>query len=402
MKRPVSGMPAAWWQALWPRLERRALARHDPSSVVLFVALGWPMLALIWGLQALALWTPLADGVFHQGWLRGVHLALGALIAWLTGVAVLAWRARHQPESAPRLAAAALWPGLAGLSALCLAYGLTDTPMCMVLMAQMVFARALFSWRQVKGPMAAALGLALCVGAWMLPAGTDTSPLLAQPVYQGQGMHPWWALWVRSVFVVALLPVSLALFYFASLLARRQSELETLGRTDALTGLVNRREFMTRLTREAHRQARSGRPLSVLLADVDHFKRVNDNWGHPMGDQVLAAIGQLLRAHTREGVDTAARYGGEEFVLLLPETDLAGAEQVADKIQAQLRAQAFPAAPGEVFRVTLSAGVAQVVEGDTEQALKVADHNLYRAKQAGRDRVVGSVAFPARGSAGPS
>jgi diguanylate cyclase (GGDEF)-like protein len=162
-------------------------------------------------------------------------------------------------------------------------------------------------------------------------------------------------------------------------------------RTDGLTGLANRREFMTQLERESHRQARSGRPMCVLLFDVDHFKQVNDNWGHPVGDEVLAGIGRILREHTRERVDTAARYGGEEFVLLLPETDLGGATLVADKIRARLAEQVFTA-EGQPFTVTQSVGIAEVAEGQVAWALRVADRNLYQAKLAGRDRVVASPA----------
>ncbi|MFY9459994.1 MAG: GGDEF domain-containing protein, partial [Aquabacterium commune] len=130
----------------------------------------------------------------------------------------------------------------------------------------------------------------------------------------------------------------------------------------------------------------------LVLFDVDHFKHINDSWGHPVGYQVVARIGTLLRQHTREQVDTAARYGGEEFVLLLPDTDLAGAQRVAEKISQRLRAEPFEA-QGQCFSVTQSVGVAEVVQGDGGWALRVADRNLYQAKQAGRDRMVASVAF---------
>ena len=140
---------------------------------------------------------------------------------------------------------------------------------------------------------------------------------------------------------------------------RRRAELETLVRTDALTGLANRREFMTQLERESHRQARSGRPMSVVLFDVDHFKQVNDRWGHPMGDEVLARIGSLLRGHTRDQVDTAARYGGEEFVLLLPDTGVNEACLVAEKIAVRLRAERF-SANGQGFQVTGFGGIGRL------------------------------------------
>jgi diguanylate cyclase (GGDEF)-like protein len=220
------------------------------------------------------------------------------------------------------------------------------------------------------------------------------APMLSRPVYMGSDLDPWWALWVRVLFSAATLPLSGSLFFLARTMGRHRRALETLARTDMLTGLANRREFMTRLARESHRQARSGRPLSLVLIDVDHFKRINDNWGHPAGDEVLTRIGEILLSHTREQVDTAARYGGEEFVLLLPETDLTGALHVAEKMSARLRKHVFTA-NGQTFQVTQSVGIAQVVEGDTDWALKVADRNLYQAKREGRDRIVASVAFAA-------
>jgi diguanylate cyclase (GGDEF)-like protein len=390
MNRPVRKPKPVLCQ-VWPRLERRILKRHDATSVCLFVLLAWPLLSILWVMQTVALLVPAAGACFHLPVLWVVHIGLSLLMAWLAGMAFLGWRLRGQPGAAPRLVQATLLPGLLGLALLSLAYGLTDTPMCMVLMAQIVFARALFSWRQVRVALVALLLLAALASAWMLAPSRDLSPMLKDPVYQGSGMVLWWVVWTRVVFGMAVLPVSLVLFYFASLLGRRQRDLETLVRTDGLTGLANRREFMTQLERESHRQARSGRPMCVLLFDVDHFKQVNDNWGHPVGDEVLAGIGRILREHTRERVDTAARYGGEEFVLLLPETDLGGATLVADKIRARLAEQVFTA-EGQPFTVTQSVGIAEVAEGQVAWALRVADRNLYQAKLAGRDRVVASPA----------
>jgi len=217
------------------------------------------------------------------------------------------------------------------------------------------------------------------------------APLLHLPVRGDGPMPEWWALWVRVLFAAASFPFSGALFFLAATLRRHRRQLETLVRTDMLTGLPNRREFMARLEREAHRQSRNGRPLSVVMMDVDHFKQVNDHWGHQAGDEVLARIGKILQGLTREQIDVAARYGGEEFVLLLPETELQGAVQVAEKISARLREQAFDAL-GTQFRVTQSVGVAEVVDGQAQRALQEADRNLYQAKREGRDRIVASVA----------
>ena len=151
--------------------------------------------------------------------------------------------------------------------------------------------------------------------------------------------------------------------------------------------------MMQLMEQQTKRQLRSGEGFCLALIDLDHFKQVNDRWGHPMGDEVLARIGQLLRSHTRVQVDTAARYGGEEFILLLPDTGVNEACLVAEKITARLREERF-VADGGAFNVTQSVGIAQVVQGDVDEALRAADRNLYQAKQAGRDRMVASVAFP--------
>jgi diguanylate cyclase (GGDEF)-like protein len=330
--------------------------------------------------------------LFNEGWVQPSLWAQGLLIAWLGTMGVLAWRRRRDSRPFPWLVQLTLIPGGLGVLLLGLAYGLKDTPMSMVLLAELVFARTLFPLRRLWAVLLLCIVTALGVELAGVMAWVSYAPLLTAPVFQGEQMAPWWALWTRVVMVVASLPISGLLFFVAATLHMHRRALETLVRTDGLTGLANRREFMTMLEREGLRQARSGRPLSIVMFDVDHFKRVNDQHGHPAGDEVLARLGLILRTSTRENVDTAARYGGEEFVLLLPETDLSGAQQVAEKISAKLRAQDF-VAKGQAFKVTQSAGVAQVVQGDVEGALRVADRNLYQAKQAGRDRIVATVAF---------
>lgn len=381
------------------QLEARIVDRQDSTSSLLLAQVTLPILLLLWLLQLLGMRDPGVRALYNPDWLMASLWLQGALITWLASMGVLAWQRRRSPDSMPWLVQMTAVPAVLGVVLLALGYGLKDTPMTMVMLVQFVFARALFSlgqlrWAFLLSLMATALQ-EVFVAAKLMPY----APLLTLPIYSGGALHDWWALWVRIVFSCATLPLSGVMFFLAATLHRHGRELETLVRTDMLTGLSNRREFMTRLEREAHRHARSDRPLSIVLFDVDHFKRINDTWGHPVGDEVLAKLGQILRSHTREQVDTAARYGGEEFVLLLPETDLTGAQHVAEKISARLRAQAFTA-DGQRFTVTQSVGIAQVVEGDTSWALKVADRNLYEAKRAGRDRIVASMAFPEGATAG--
>lgn len=374
-------------------LEGRVVERRDATSCAGFVVGIWPVLLVLWCLQC----APLLDDAiavhYRPAWAARALWGLSLLMAWLAWMGWLGWRRRHDPSPHPWLVQLTVVPGTLGLLWLVLGHGLKDNPGPMLLLYAAVVSRALFvpralrfAWGLSVLSMAALEGL-VWQGVWA------EAPLLSSPIFTGQALAPWWAVWVRVIFLTGVLPLSGVLFVLAMALGRSRHELETLARTDALTGLANRREFMTQLAREAHRHVRNGQPLSLVLFDVDHFKRVNDKWGHPVGDQVLARLGGLLRQHTREQVDTAARYGGEEFVLLLPGTDLQGAQRVAEKICAHLRAERFEA-QGQCFSVTQSVGVAEVVQGDADGALRVADRNLYQAKEAGRDRMVASVAFP--------
>lgn len=374
------------------QLEARIVDRQDSTSSLLLVEVTLPILLLLFVLQWGGMHDDEVRALYDPVWRVPALWFQGVLIAWLMGMGVLAWQRRHVPDRMPWLVQMSAVPAVLGVVLLALAYGIKDSPMTMVMLEQFVFARALFSLQQLRWAFLLSLMAVVLAEVGTALHWIAYAPLLTMPIYPGGALLPWWAWWVRVVFSAAALPLSGVMFFLAATLHRHRHELETLVRTDMLTGLANRREFMTRLEREAHRQARSGRPLSVVLFDVDHFKRVNDTWGHPVGDEVLAKVGEILRFHTREQVDTAARYGGEEFVLLLPETDLTGAQHVAEKISARLREHAFTV-DGQTFTVTQSVGIAQVVEGDTGWALKVADRNLYQAKRAGRDRIVASMAF---------
>jgi diguanylate cyclase (GGDEF)-like protein len=381
-----------WWRGI-DAIEAHLVERRHAANIRVFCLGFAAVLSVIWGLQWLAGWRVDLDALYRPGWWATSLAWQAGLIAWLLGMATWGKRARDERAAHPWAVQLALLPALGGIVVLGVAHGLHDTPVPMLILNVLVFARGLFAWREVRWALALSVLLVLTAELLLATGLMPYAPLLSTPVFTGGALHPWWAMWVRVLFVLAAVLMSLVLFCLAVAVQRRRAELETLVRTDALTGLANRREFMTQLEREAHRQARSGRPMSVVLFDVDHFKQVNDRWGHPAGDQVLARIGALLKAHTRDQVDTAARYGGEEFVLLLPDTGVNEACLVAEKIAVRLRQERFSVGD-QGFQVTQSVGVAQVVEGDLEQALRVADRNMYRAKQAGRDRMVASVAFP--------
>jgi diguanylate cyclase (GGDEF)-like protein/PAS domain S-box-containing protein len=167
----------------------------------------------------------------------------------------------------------------------------------------------------------------------------------------------------------------------------RTAELERLSREDPLTGLANRREFDLRLAHEHERAVRHEVPLSVAMLDLDLFKRVNDAWGHAVGDEVLRHVAAVLRAQCRT-VDLPARYGGEEFVIALPDTSLLEAQALCERIRVAIQEHDWSAIHPDLA-LTISIGVAMREPSDTAQSLvEAADQALYQAKHAGRNRVV--------------
>jgi diguanylate cyclase (GGDEF)-like protein len=160
-------------------------------------------------------------------------------------------------------------------------------------------------------------------------------------------------------------------------------EMARLAITDELTGLYNRRHFQDRLLSEIKRGQRYGQCFSILFLDIDHFKMINDTWGHALGDRILAELGKLLARWAR-GSDLIARYGGEEFVALLPMTDSQQALQAADRLRNLIQEHSFPRRK----RLTVSLGIASFPEGgeSSEDLLRKADEALYMAKRLGRNR----------------
>jgi diguanylate cyclase (GGDEF)-like protein len=158
---------------------------------------------------------------------------------------------------------------------------------------------------------------------------------------------------------------------------------------DPLTGLFNRRYMEECLQREIWRASRNGRPIGIIMADIDHFKNFNDKYGHGAGDHVLSAFGKLVNAQIR-GSDIACRFGGEEFIIILPEATPEDAPWRANELREAVKALHFTYDGLALGPVTISMGVATYPEGGTtsEELLKAADAALYKAKLAGRDRVV--------------
>lgn len=178
-------------------------------------------------------------------------------------------------------------------------------------------------------------------------------------------------------------------------LLKRQAELQRLASTDPLTKLANRRTFTVAIEKEWKRCMRHKKEIAVIMLDVDYFKQYNDKYGHQAGDDALVAIAEVIHEILNRPSDLGARYGGEEFIILLPETSLAGADQIASKIRQKVNKIQFPitATPSKVSQLSISCGVAccsynQI--SNWESLVKLADEALYQAKLSGRNRVIDS------------
>ena len=166
-----------------------------------------------------------------------------------------------------------------------------------------------------------------------------------------------------------------------------EHELRRIASIDELTGTYTRRHLLELGEHEQRRRARHGRGMAILMMDLDHFKRINDGFGHAAGDQVLRDFGFLLRSSLRKG-DIAGRFGGEEFLAMLPETDLDTAHAIAERLCDRVR-ENQTLWKDQALSVTVSIGVDSVLsEESLEKAIGRADRALYAAKRAGRDRVV--------------
>ncbi|MEE4693838.1 sensor domain-containing diguanylate cyclase [Pseudomonas alliivorans] len=213
----------------------------------------------------------------------------------------------------------------------------------------------------------------------------------------GQSEAEVYAVWRRNAWLVgsATSVLCLGILWLTGLLCRElrrrqraEDQLACLAATDGLTGLDNRRQMDASMETEWSRAQRSGKPLSMLMIDVDHFKAFNERHGHQGGDQALRKVAQTIASNIRRPGDMAARYGGEEFVVVLPETDSKGALNIAENVRKAI--ETLPPFPGDEQPITVSIGVASqtVHSGDKLAAFfGIADKALYQAKNNGRNRV---------------
>lgn len=219
--------------------------------------------------------------------------------------------------------------------------------------------------------------------------GRVTSDELAEGL--DRGAHDYVRKPVQPAELLARIRTALRLRALHDELAIRNDELEAMAQTDVLTGLTNRRQATTLMAGAVGTASRHGRDLCVVMVDVDHFKSVNDSYGHGGGDEVLRSVAEIMR-RTLRAEDTAARWGGEEFLVILPDIQRDGAERAAERLRSALAAEPI-VCDGKLVAVTASFGVAEFTgEENFEELIARADSALYDAKAAGRDRVCFTVA----------
>jgi diguanylate cyclase (GGDEF)-like protein len=257
-----------------------------------------------------------------------------------------------------------------------------------VLLGGPVFGFIVLDRRVVWVAFIAALSLLMALGIMTSSGQMPYAPVMKPPVDVESQMFWHASGWLFAaphvVFIVILADLTLNWW------RKREDVIRQMSRTDALTGIHNRRSIIEMLEKETARTHRHGPPLCVVLLDLDHFKKINDTWGHPMGDQVLKETANLLRQTIRQ-CDAVGRYGGEEFMILLPDTDLKGAEAVVERCRAQLAAMELTNDAGERVPVSGSFGLVcneHYLAASAEILIKQADDALYRAKEGGRNRVV--------------
>jgi len=330
---------SAFW--IMTRRVTVAAACVDLAFIALFLAVGSPLLA----------------------WLNVVSIAMYGAAYWSLG-------RRHN-----LLAVALIWLEVVGHAAIGSFLIGWDSGFHYYLL---MFIPAIVVSGQVR-VMVLALIL-LLTGYLGLHAGTQMIGVL-QPI-SAAGLYAVHAFNVTIVFAMAAYT---ARFYYNTV-RRAERKLVELATTDSLTGLSNRRNMLVLAQHILARGKRSGEPVSIILADVDHFKQINDRYGHEAGDQVIAHVGMQLAQLCRE-TDVSARWGGEEFLIMLPNTDVNAAQLVAERIRESARA--FSAGyRDEGIGYTLSLGVTLVDSNEPlGDAIARADRALYQSKADGRDRV---------------
>ncbi len=379
----------------WQRRLASVLEWSITDKSILLMGLVTPILIGYILSVCLMLGRPDVDRLAHVGPLRELlHILIAFTVGALAiGGAGLAMRRKRPDSLALQYVSTLYYAAVLVISS----YYVGTLTFCtgVVVLGAPVFGFILLErrvvWTATLLAIAALLGLSYATAFGLLPY----APIVAPPTDAASNLF-----WMNRIYLLTA-PHLIVILFMAdqTLLWWRQREdlVRQLSLTDPLTGIANRRHILDLLEREVSRTLRHGPPLAVIVLDLDHFKRINDTWGHPAGDRVLQEAAAALSACVRRS-DGVGRFGGEEFMLLLPDTPLEGALTMAERCRARLEAMEIRADNGERIPVTGSFGVAcneQALGVDTEALVKAADAALYRAKAAGRNRVEVEPPLPA-------
>lgn len=364
----VAALLVIWRCGRSPRFERVSQILCFAGAVgfaapLVGATIGAGFVALVFGAPYSVVWP-----TWFTGDVLG-NLTLGPLLILLLG----GWADRSRLTWQD--AVAMLWPACVVAAASLWVFTQREQPIAFLLIPMAVMAT------HRVGPLGAALAVVI-----VSVIGGVATALTHGPMSLGQGGM---AAQIRTfqLFIMTLLVCTLPL---AALLAERRAlegQLRAAAMRDALTGLTNRAGLMRDLSRTIARAEAEGTPLSIVVVDIDHFKSVNDSFGHLVGDHVLEGVAAAISASVREG-DICARLGGEEFVVLMPGTALGEARLVSERLREAVHGLAATRASMVLPGVTVSAGAAQIAPGETiNDLLTRADRALYAAKSAGRNRV---------------
>jgi len=318
-------------------------------------------------------------------------LQIGLLLGAIVNGAVGLWLWPRYKSTEPRKRAAQAVTLVIGLiyAATQIALGTFASGANLLLVGSLAIGLMLFDQRTMSIATGACAVLIVIYDSLVVLGYARYAPVLTETAFNGVEPTWWWDIWRSTLFYCGIAVLVTLILWLFDQIKRQQRQLEKLSQTDVLTGLANRHYFIERLRAEARRRDRFSRPFSVVMLDADHFKRINDTYGHHVGDEVLRRLAEVLTT-LRRPTDVAARLGGEEFALLLPETQLPAAQALCERLAESLSQCEFTHADQRFF-VTVSMGLVECRSESGEQALKLADRNLYVAKQQGRDRIVSSI-----------
>ncbi|HAG95779.1 MAG: hypothetical protein CMK83_24550 [Pseudomonadales bacterium] len=370
---------------------RNFLIHATPSQrCILAVSLNTPFLLAFMAAQSAGLWVPEWREYLVPKYMIIGNLVLGSAVLLQWALVVVLWRRRLNPEPRPKTSVF-----LATIVGVAFAYeaflgGNLTFPTNLVIVGIIPIGLLILDRRSVAFGVAIGMLFYWANDLAIYTGLVDYAPGYAPGAFENGEQHL-----MAEVFRTGVLYTSVIAYGFIAWVLFDQYDyhrhnLTTLSKLDSLTGLSNRRYFMQRLAEECERQQRSRQPLCLVMIDADHFKRINDTYGHLMGDAVLRGLADVLSRHMRVPADLPARVGGEEFAILMPETDLEGALKVCRRVEKSLQTLPFFCS-GKSFTVTLSMGVVESRDLLPENLLHYADANLYKAKAQGRDIIVASV-----------